>query len=71
MMVIKSEKVHKMDTRIDVQPTDNQQSLIILLPITKTSHYTVYTLSKTVFCRFCELFNPCLTEFDRVHGLTV
>jgi hypothetical protein len=48
MMVTKSEKVHKMDTRIDMQPTDNQQSLIILLPITKT----VYTLSKTVFCPF-------------------
>jgi hypothetical protein len=35
-----------------LQPTDNQQSLIILLPITKTAHYTVYTLSKTVFCHF-------------------
>jgi hypothetical protein len=22
------------------------------LPITKTAHYTVYTLSKIVFCRF-------------------
>jgi hypothetical protein len=52
MMVTKSEKVHKMGTRIDVQPTDNQQSLIILLPITKTAHYTVYTLSKIVFCPF-------------------
>jgi hypothetical protein len=52
MMVTKSEKVYKMDTSIDVQPTYNQQSLIILLPITKTVHYTVYTLSKTVFCRF-------------------
>jgi hypothetical protein len=52
MMVTKSEKVHKMDTSIDVQPTDKQQSLIILLPITKTAHYTVYTLSKTMFCRF-------------------
>jgi hypothetical protein len=52
MMVTKSEKVHKMDTRIDVQPTDNQQSLIILLPITKKAHYTVYTLSKTMFCPF-------------------
>jgi hypothetical protein len=52
MMVTKSEKVHKMDTSIDVPPTDNQQSLIIPLPITKTSHYTVYTLSKTVFCPF-------------------
>jgi hypothetical protein len=52
MMVTKSEKVHKMDKSIDVQPTDNQQSLIILLPITKTTHYTVYTLSKTMFCHF-------------------
>jgi hypothetical protein len=52
MMVTKSENVHKMDTSIDVQPTNNQQSLIILLPITKTAHYTVYTLSKAVFCRF-------------------
>jgi hypothetical protein len=52
MMVTKSEKVHKMDKSIDVQPTDNEQSLIILLPITKTAHYMVYTLSKTVFCRF-------------------
>jgi hypothetical protein len=71
MMVTKSEKVHNIDKSIDVQPTDNQQSLIILLPTTKTAHYTVYTLSKTVFCHFCELFNPCLTEFDCVHGLTV
>jgi hypothetical protein len=60
-----------MDKSIDVQPTDNQQSLIILLPITKTTHYTVYKLSKTMFCRFCELFSSCLTEFDCVHGLTV
>jgi hypothetical protein len=52
MMVTKSEKVHKMDKSIDVQATDNVQSLIILLPITKTAHYTVYTLSKTLFCRF-------------------
>jgi hypothetical protein len=52
MMVTKSKKVHKMDKSIDVQSTDNQQSLTILLPITKTAHYTVYTLSKTVFCRF-------------------
>jgi hypothetical protein len=52
MMVTKSEKVHKMDKSINVQPTDNEQSLIILLPITKTVHYMVYTLSKTVFCRF-------------------
>jgi hypothetical protein len=52
MMITKSEKVHKMDTSIDVQPTGNQQSLIILLPITKTAHNTVYTLSKIVFCRF-------------------
>jgi hypothetical protein len=52
MMVTKSEKVHKMDKSIDLQPTDNEQSLIILLPITKTAHYTVYTLSKTVFYRF-------------------
>jgi hypothetical protein len=71
MMVTKNEKVHKMDKSIDVQPTDNEQSLVILLPIIKMAHYTVYTLSKIVFCRFCELFNPCLTEFDRVHGLTV
>jgi hypothetical protein len=52
MMVAKTEKVHKMDKSIDVQPTDNVQSRIILLPITKTAHYTIYTLSKTVFCRF-------------------
>jgi hypothetical protein len=39
MMVTKSEKVHKMDKSIDVQPTDNEQSLIILFPITKTAHY--------------------------------
>jgi hypothetical protein len=52
MMVTKSKKVHKMDKSIDVQPTDNRQSLIILLPITKTTHYTVYTLSKIVFCHF-------------------
>jgi hypothetical protein len=52
MMVTKSEKVHKMDKSVDVQPTNNEQSLIILLPITKTAHYTVYTLSKTLFCRF-------------------
>jgi hypothetical protein len=52
MMVTKSEKVHKIDKSIDVQPTNNQQSLIILLPITKTAHYTFYTLSKTVFCHF-------------------
>jgi hypothetical protein len=52
MMVTKSEKVHKMDKSIDVQQTDNEQPLIILLPITKTAHYTVYTLSKTVFCHF-------------------
>jgi hypothetical protein len=24
-----------------------------------------------MFCRFCELFSSCLTEFDCVHGLTV
>jgi hypothetical protein len=41
-----------MDKSIDVQPIDNEQSLIILLPITKTAHYTAYTLSKTVFCCF-------------------
>jgi hypothetical protein len=52
MMVTKSKKVHKMDKSIDVQPTENVQSLIILLPITKTAHYTVYTLSKIVFCHF-------------------
>jgi hypothetical protein len=52
MMVTKSKKVHKMDKSIDVQPTENVQSLIILLPITKTAHYTVYTLSKIVFYRF-------------------
>jgi hypothetical protein len=51
-MVTKSENVHKMDKSIDVQPTDNEQSLIILLTITKTAHYMVYTLSKTVFCCF-------------------
>jgi hypothetical protein len=52
MMVIKSEKDHKMDKIIDVQPTANQQSLIILLPITKMVHYTAYIASKTAFCRF-------------------
>jgi hypothetical protein len=52
MMVTKNEKVHKMDKSIDVQPIDNKQSLVILLPITKTALYTVYTLSKIVFCRF-------------------
>jgi hypothetical protein len=41
-----------MDKSIDVQPTDNEQSLVILLPITKTAHYTIYTLSKIVFCHF-------------------
>jgi hypothetical protein len=24
-----------------------------------------------MFCRFCELFSSCLTEFNCVHGLTV
>jgi hypothetical protein len=52
MMVTKGAKFHKMDKSIDVKPTDNQQSLITLLPITKTAQYTVYTLSKTVFCHF-------------------
>jgi hypothetical protein len=60
-----------MDKSIDVQPKTNQQSPIILLLITKTVHYKAYTLSKTVFCRFCKLFNLCLTEFDRVHEQTV
>jgi hypothetical protein len=41
-----------MDKSIDVQPTTNQQSPIILLLITKMVHYTAYMLSKTVFCRF-------------------
>jgi hypothetical protein len=64
-------KVHKMDKNIDVQPTANQQSLI-LLPITKMVHYTAYRPSKTVFiCRFFKLFNSCLTEFDYVHRITV
>jgi hypothetical protein len=60
-------KVHKMDTRIDVQPTDNQQSLIILLPITRTAHYTVYTLSKIVFCPFLWAVE---SVFDRVWPCT-
>jgi hypothetical protein len=41
-----------MDKRIDLQLTANQQSLIIILTITKTVSYTAYTTSKTVFCRF-------------------
>lgn len=36
-MVIKSEKDHKMDKIIDVQPTANQQSLILFLPTPKRS----------------------------------